>query len=217
MRSGFILVTGFEPFGGFGRNPSAEIATALDGTAIAGCPVVGCVLPVALDGLDAALDRALAGVDPVAVVALGLAGGEAAICLERVAVNLADFSIPDNAGLQVHERKLDPTGPDARATRLPVRAIRERLLGQGIPARLSNSAGTYLCNAVMYRLLGRLLPHVPAGFIHLPHLPAEAARLMADGERDPVPSMALEIQREAVALALAACLEKGRLASDITA
>jgi pyroglutamyl-peptidase len=98
-----------------------------------------------------------------------------------------------------------------------VRAIRERLLGQGIPARLSNSAGTYLCNAVMYRLLGRLPAHVPTGFIHLPHLPAEAARLMAEGERDPVPSMALEIQREAVVAALAACLEKRRLASHITA
>jgi pyroglutamyl-peptidase len=210
-----ILVTGFEPFGGFGRNPSAEIATALDGTSIDGCPVVGRVLPVALDGLDAALERALAGIDPVAAVALGLAGSTPTILLERVAVNLADFSIPDNAGFQARERKLDPAGPDARAARLPLPAIRDVLLARGIPARLSNSAGTYLCNAVMYRLLGRL-PQVPAGFIHLPHLPAEAARLMAEGAGDSVPSMALELQTAAVRIALDLCLENGRAASHIT-
>jgi pyroglutamyl-peptidase len=204
-----ILVTGFEPFGGFGRNPSAEVATALDGTTVASLPVVGRVLPVSLDALDGALAAALDGVDPAAVVALGLASSEAAIRLERVAVNLADFPIPDNAGQQARERKLEPGGPDARATRLPVARIRERLLAAGIPARLSNSAGTYLCNAAMYRLLGRLPAAVPAGFIHLPHLPAEAARLMADGRRDPVPSMALDLQRAAVRAALAACLESG--------
>jgi len=212
-----ILVTGFEPFAGFGRNPSAEIATALDGTAIDGCPVVGRVLPVTLDGLDAALERALSGIDPRAVVALGLAAGAPAICLERVAVNLADFTMPDNAGLRARERKLDPAGPDARVSRLPLRAIREALLARGIPARLSNSAGTYLCNAAMYRLLGRLPQDVPAGFIHLPHLPAEAARLMAEGEGDLVPSMALELQVAAVRAALALCLENQPLEHHITA
>jgi len=212
-----LLVTGFEPFAGFGRNPSAEIATRLDGTEVGGCPVVGRTLPVTLEGLDAALDRALAGIDPVAVMALGLAADEPAIRLERVAVNLADFSIPDNAGLRARDRKLDPQGPDALAARLPLRAIRDALLAHGIPARFSNTAGTYLCNAAMYRLLGRLPPRVPAGFIHLPHLPEEAARLMADSERDPVPSMALDLQVEAVRTALALCLEKGPAAAHITA
>jgi pyroglutamyl-peptidase len=212
-----ILVTGFEPFAGFGRNPSAEIATQLDGTTIAGCPVIGRTLPVALDGLDAALERALAGIDPLAVVALGLAADEAAIRLERVAVNLADFSIPDNAGLRVSDRKLDPAGPDAHASRLPLRAIRAALLARGIPARLSNTAGTYLCNAAMYRLLTRLPARVPSGFIHLPHLPAEAARLMAEGERDSVPSMALELQVEAVRIALALCLETEPAEHHVTA
>ncbi len=212
-----ILVTGFEPFAGFGRNPSAEIAAQLDGTTIDGCAVVGRTLPVTLDGLDAALDRALAGIDPVAAVALGLAADEPAIRLERVAVNLADFSIPDNAGLRASDRKLDPAGPDARASRLPLRAIRDALLARGIPARLSNTAGTYLCNAAMYRLLGRLPARVACGFIHLPHLPAEAARLMAESEREAVPSMALELQVEAVRTALATCLETGRVKHHITA
>ena len=211
-----ILVTGFEPFAGFGRNPSAEIATALDGTAIDGCPVVGRVLPVTLDGLDAALERALSGIDPRAVVALGLAADEPAIRLERVAVNLADFTIPDNAGLRARERKLDPAGPDARVSRLPLGAIRAALLARGIPARLSNTAGTYLCNAAMYRLLGRLPSDMPAGFIHLPHLPAEAARMMAEGEVDLVPSMALELQVAAVRAALALCLENGPVEHHIT-
>jgi pyroglutamyl-peptidase len=100
---------------------------------------------------------------------------------------------------------------------LPLRAIREALLARGIPARLSNSAGTYLCNAAMYRLLGRLPQDVPAGFIHLPHLPAEAARLMAEGEGDLVPSMALELQVAAVRAALALCLENQPLEHHITA
>ena len=178
---------------------------------------VGRILPVALDGLDAALDRALAGIAPRAVVALGLAADEPAIRLERVAVNLADFSIADNAGLRAQRAQARRRRPDARVSRLPLGAIREALLARGIPARLSNSAGTYLCNAAMYRLLGRLPLSVPAGFIHLPHLPAEAARLMAVGERDLVPSMALEMQREAVRIALASCLEKAPRTHHITA
>ena len=199
-----ILVTGFEPFAGFGRNPSAEIATALDGTAIDGCPVVGRVLPVTLEGLDAALDHALSGIDPRAVVALGLAADESAIRLERVAVNLADFTIPDNAGLRARERKLDPAGPDARVSRLPLGAIRAALLARGIPARLSNSAGTYLCNQTMYTTLHALARRghsCRAGFVHLPLLPAMVA---SSGLEQPSMDVGLMVRAIEVALGVVA-------------
>ncbi len=197
-----ILVTGFEPYGGFGLNPSALIAERLDGAAIGDHRVIGRTLPVSLADLDGALDRVLADVDPVLVVALGLASDEPVVRLERFAVNLADFAIPDNDGARVAGRALAPEGPAALAARLPLPAIRDALLARGIPARLSNSAGTYLCNAAMYRLLARLPDAVPCGFIHLPHLPAEAARLMTGNERETVPSMALDLQVEAVRVAL---------------
>src|SRR5262245_25160563 len=99
-----VLVTGFEPYGGLKRNPSAEIARRLDGRRIAGRPVVGRVLPVDIEALDDALDAIFEKVEPVAAVLLGLAPGEAAIRVERVALNLADFVIPDNAGARLADR-----------------------------------------------------------------------------------------------------------------
>ena len=155
-----ILVTGFEPFGGDDLNPSALVARELSGRRIAGAMVASRILPVDLDGLGAALDAALASLPapPLAVVALGLAASEAVIRLERVALNVADFSIPDNAGALPRNRPLEPGGPDGRLSRLPLEAILGALLARGIPARLSETAGLYLCNAAMYRLLGRLPP-----------------------------------------------------------
>jgi pyroglutamyl-peptidase len=203
-----VLVTGFEPFGGYRINPSAELARRLDGARIGAVRVTGRLLPVDLARIDRVLDSLVKQVRPVAVVALGLAAGEAAIRLERFAVNLADFATPDNAGATAHSQILEEDGPAACATRLPLAAIRSALLRAGIPARQSNSAGTYLCNAAMYKLL-RLLPEVvPCGFIHLPHAPAEAARLSAKTGGDPPPSMTLELQLQAVMLALRQTLAK---------
>jgi hypothetical protein len=141
MRS--VLVTGFETFGGHDENPSALVATTLDGREIAGARVIGRILPVDLDGLDAALDAALADQNPDAVLAFGLAGNEAVIRLERVALNVADFGIPDNAGGMRRNAPLEPGGPDARFSRLPLEAILDATLAAGIPARLSDTAGLY--------------------------------------------------------------------------
>ncbi|MFM8679547.1 MAG: hypothetical protein ACKOGH_08050 [Alphaproteobacteria bacterium] len=120
-----VLVTGFEPFDGDEENPSALVARALDGRRIAGAAIRCRLLPVSLDGLDAALDAALGDLSagPRAVIALGLAGGEAVIRLERVALNVADFRIPDNAGALARNLPLEPGGPDARLSRLPLEAI----------------------------------------------------------------------------------------------
>jgi pyroglutamyl-peptidase len=201
------LVTGFEPFGGDAGNPAADIARALDGTRIEGVPVVGCVLPVDMAALDLALAAALRGLDPVAVILLGLAPGEPMIRLERVALNLADFSIPDNAGAVVSDRVLDADSGPALWSRLPLREIQAKLLKAGIPARLSETAGTYLCNAALHRALSILPRRVPCGFIHLPLRPADVAlRLGRDSGAQNLASMALPLQRKAVEIALAATL-----------
>jgi len=202
-----VVITGFEPFGGYASNPSADIARGLDGRRVAGVAVVGRVLPVDMARLDAALAAALRGLDPVAVILLGLAAGEPVIRLERVAFNIADFSMPDNAGSRRVDEPLEARGPAARRSRLPLRAIQAGLLAAGIPARLSETAGTYLCNAAMYRALAKLPARVPCGFIHLPLPPAEvAARLGRDSGAAPQPSMSVSVQRRAVEIAIAATL-----------
>lgn len=212
------LVTGFEPYGGMEHNPSAEIARRLDGTRIAGVPVVGRRLPVDLGAFDRAWRRLLREIDPVAVILLGLAPGEAVIRLERVALNLADFPIPDNAGASVMDRAVDARGATALWSRLPLRDIQRRLLAMGIPARMSETAGTYLCNVAMYRALHSVPRRIPCGFVHLPLLPAQVAIAM---ERklagDPLPggaagdstaaSMAFPFQRRAVEIAIEVTLE----------
>lgn len=210
------LVTGFDPFGGHSVNPSAEIATRLSGREIAGARVVGRVLPVDLLGIDAAIARALAETRPSLVIALGLAASEPVIRLERVALNVADFTTPDNTGAVRRNEPLDPAGPDARFSRLPLEAILTATLAAGIPARLSETAGLYLCNALMYRLLARLPADVPGGFIHLPPLPAQVAGAIRDAggrvaERGAnLASMALELQIRAVEIAVATTLQGHR-------
>ncbi len=177
------LVTGFEPYGGRSLNPSARLASAIDGERIGGLTVVGRTLPVVLDGLAARIDACLAEVQPAAVIALGLSPGEPTIRLERIAVNLADFPLPDNAGAFAADAAIAAAGPTALAATLPLRAIERALLADGIPARLSNSAGTYLCNAALYTLLAaieRRGARVPCGFIHLPYLPQQVAEMLAE-------------------------------------
>jgi pyroglutamyl-peptidase len=212
------LVTGFEPYGGRGRNPAGEVAARLDGMEIAGARVVGRNLPVAFAPLQEMIRAMLAEVDPAVVVGLGLCPGAAVIRLERVALNLADFEIPDNDGLVLIDQPLEAAGTAARLATLPLRRIQDALLEAGIPARLSNSAGTYLCNQALYQFLGALEQRgkaVPCGFLHLPYLPEQVAGLIAEIQtartiqRDrntDLPSMALDTMVEAVRIALAVTL-----------
>ncbi|MBI3709167.1 MAG: hypothetical protein HY246_16045 [Proteobacteria bacterium] len=211
-----VLVTGFEPFGDHDVNPSGEVARRLDGKRIEGHRVVGRVLPVALDVLAENIAASLDEVDPIAVIGLGLAGGEAVIRLERVALNIADFAKPDNAGRRVKDLPLDARDGPALAARLPLRAIQRALLDNGIPARLSNSAGTYLCNATMYGFLAATPRRVPCGFIHLPYLRPQIAAMLADhdgqtgdSESRELASMELVVMRRAIEIALAATLRAG--------
>jgi pyroglutamyl-peptidase len=197
-----VLVTGFEPFGADTQNPSRELAKALDGRAIGGRSVRGLVLPVEHQTAREMVGQALGEPGLGAVVHLGLAGGRARIALERVGVNVMDYTLPDNAGAVIANTPCVPGGPAAYWSTLPLQAIRDRLVADGIPAYLSYTAGTYLCNFTLYTTLHALAERrldVPAGFIHLPYLPAMVA---AHGLEEP--SMDLPLMHRAVAIALAA-------------
>jgi pyroglutamyl-peptidase len=167
-----ILLTGFEPFGGDFSNPSQEIAIALDGHEFETYRVKSLVLPV--DGARAPqqLIKRLEALEPVAVIMLGLARGRLQIALERVALNLLDYRIPDNAGRVHHGQPIVADGPDAYFSTLPVSRILEMWHSSNQPGYVSNTAGLYLCNQVFYTARHHLETHakghVPAGFIHLP-------------------------------------------------
>lgn len=162
-----ILVTGFGPFGRWIENPSGRIAEMLHGRRIGAAHVAGVVLPVVYETAGPRLLAALSDVRPAAVLCLGLGGGTE-IRVERVAINLDD-SGPDNAGEARQDRPIVPGGPAAYFSTLPVREIVQALQAREVPASLSNSAGTFLCNHVMYVALHAR--SAPAGFLHLPPAP----------------------------------------------
>ena len=202
-----VLVTGFEPFDGDELNPSWEVARALDGECIAGAVVAAARLPCVFATSLAALDAAIARQRPCIVLALGLAGSRSAISVERIAVNLVDARIADNALAQPIDEPVVAGGPPAYFTRLPAKAIVADLQRSGIAAELSFSAGSFVCNQVFYGLMHRLRrrPSVAAGFIHLPPLPQQAARYPGSA------AMALDVQcralRQVIALLCAGTAE----------
>ncbi len=194
-----LLLTGFEPFGGETINPSWEVARRLDGASIAGLRVVARQLPCRFGDAAEALGQALRACRPAVVLALGQAGGRSDVSVERVAINVDDARIPDNAGAQPVDAPVAPGGPAAYFSTLPIKAIVAGLRAQGVPASVSQTAGTFVCNHVFYALMHALRdrPTVRAGFVHLPLLPEQAARQPGQ------PSMPLEWMVEAVRAAAA--------------
>lgn len=194
-----ILLTGFEPFGGERLNPSREIVLALDGEPLAGHRIVGAILPVAFASTQALLEALLDEHRPRLVLALGQAGGRGEISLERVAVNLVDARIADNDGLQPIDEAAVADAPGAYFSTLPLKAMQAHLRDLGIPAALSLSAGSFVCNQtffVLAHLLATRWPGVRGGFVHVPWLPEQAARHPGQ------PSMALETMLAGVRAAL---------------
>jgi pyroglutamyl-peptidase len=192
-----ILITGFEPFGGEALNPSREVARALDGRRIAGHRVVGRCLPCAFGSAAGAMQALVDELQPAVVIALGLAGSRSAVSIERVAINLIDARIADNAGAQPIDRPVIDGAPAAYFSRLPVKALHAGLREAGLAAEVSHSAGTFVCNQVFFSLMHRLRAWGPVrgGFIHLPPLPQQAAAHPASRP------MALEEQVRAIHLA----------------
>lgn len=199
-----ILVTGFEPFAGDTANPSQELAKAADGRAVDDCVVRSLILPVQHEAARDAVAGALGAPGLAAIVQLGLAGGRARIALEQVAVNVMDYRIPDNQGDVLRDTPCVAGGLAAHFSTLPLPGMLSELTAEGIPAYISYTAGTYLCNYALYTTLHALAGRgaaIPAGFVHLPYLPAMVA---AHGLEEPsmdigVMARALDIILQVVA------------------
>ena len=193
-----ILLTGFDPFGGENINPSWEAVRSLHGKHIAGHLVVARQLPTEFAASYRLLNEAMNELEPTIVLGVGQAGGRAQLSLERVAINLQDARIPDNAGAQPIDEPVIVDGPAAYFSNLPLKAMLAALHGAGLPAEISHTAGTYVCNHIAYAMLhlASQRPGVRAGFIHIPYLPAQAARLHG------APSMVQAQVEHAIELAL---------------
>ena len=208
-----MLVTGFAPFGGQTVNPSGGIAEALAGQKIAGLTVRADVLPVIGSVSGDRVAELIGRHRPAAVVGFGQANPrETALRIERLAANIRDYAIPDNAGHRVSGEPIVAGAPAAYFTTLPVTLIRDRVRGAGVPCGLSNSAGTFLCNEVLFMTLHHLAgrsPSTPAGFVHVPLLPEQVAGLNRPG-----PSMALETMLRGARAVLEAVAEVLAQAGD---
>ncbi|MCL5995093.1 MAG: pyroglutamyl-peptidase I [Chloroflexi bacterium] len=195
-----VLLTGFEPFGGSPINPSIQAARAIAEMRLEGIDLSTTLLPVDRISGPTTLVLAVETFRPAAVLCLGQTMGRAALSIERVAINLLDFSIADNAGVTVTDEPIVPNGPAAYFATLPVRQMLAAVRDAGVPAELSLSAGTFLCNQVLYSLLHHLAVNgmsIPAGFIHLPALPEQVA-----GRTAITPSMSLDTMIAGVSAAL---------------
>lgn len=191
-----IIVTGFEPFGGETVNPSGQLLELLTAPTD-DVTVTTLLLPVEFLQAGQILTRHLeerSGNDrPDAVICLGQAGGRTSVSLERAAINVMDSATADNSGYQPNDVPVVPNGPAAYFSTLPLRKIQTALRENGIPASLSNSAGTYVCNALMYRLLHWTAQHsvdqiTKGGFVHIPYSMEQAA-----AKTSPPASLPLEI------------------------
>jgi len=195
-----ILVTGFEPFGGHPSNPSEEIAKAVDGRVVGGQVVRAAILPVHHVEAGTAAGHLLREHDPQAVLHVGLAAGRARIALERVAVNVMDYEVADNAGYQARGEPCVAGGPAAYLATLPLPAILEALTRDSIPAYLSNTAGTYLCNQTLYATLHAVSAASSRTLVGFMHVPLSPAMVAASGLDQPSMDPAIGVRAVEVAL-----------------
>lgn len=199
-----VLITGFEPFGGETVNPSWEVVKQLDGAIIDDCRVVARQLPCVFGESLSVLNAAIDALQPSVVLAVGQAGGRVDVTVERVAINVDDARIPDNHGRQPVDVTIVEGGPAAWFSTLPIKAMVAALRESGIPASVSQTAGTFVCNHVMYGVLHKLAdrPEVKGGFIHIPYLPEQAAA------HPGAPSMATQTVKQALEIAITVALRQ---------
>ena len=201
-----VLVTGFEPFGGEARNPSWDVCERLP-AAVAGLRVEACRVPCEFRRAIEVAAQAIERHRPVLVLCLGLAPGRTHMGVERVAINVDDARIPDNAGAQPIDEPVAANGPPAYFATVPVKAMVAAMRAAGVPAEVSNSAGTYVCNHLMYGVLHHLAAtggRVRAGFIHVPFAQEQVV------DRRDTPSIALAAMAAGVEAAIAAAAQRVR-------
>lgn len=199
-----LLLTAFDPFGGESVNPAQE-AVKLVADQIENICIVKCFVPTVFGKSVETVAAAIASERPDAVLCIGQAGGRADLTPERVAINVDDASIADNEGNQPIDTPIFPDGENAYFATLPVKAMVASIREAGIPASLSNTAGTFVCNHLMYGVLYTLqkkYPGVRGGFMHVPFIPSQVK-----GGRN-IPSMSVnDIVRgiEAAICAIGSC------------
>lgn len=207
-----ILVTGFDPFGGEKINPALETIKRLPDT-ILGAQIIKLEIPTVVGKSLAKIKEAVEKENPDAVLSIGQAGGRSEITVERVGINIDDCRIPDNEGNQPIDEPVVKGGPAAYFVTVPIKAIVENIKVHNIPASISNTAGTFICNHVCYGVAHLAAQRTAAGkpmksgFIHIPFLPEQAI-----GKPALTPSMSLETIVSGITHALEAIVEHG---SDI--
>lgn len=185
-----ILITGFDPFGGETINPAYEAVKLLPDK-IAGANIIKLEIPTVFSKSTIAIEEGIKKYNPDVVISVGQAGGRSSVTIEKVAINLAEARIPDNAGEQPMDTPLREDGETAYFTTLPIKAMVQNVREKGFPCHISYTAGTYVCNSVMYQTLyltKKYYPHIKAGFIHVPY---EAGQVV--DKANGTPFMSLEM------------------------
>ncbi len=208
---GRVLLTGFDVFNGASVNSSWQAVQALHNRQISGRRIVAAQLPTVFGDSLRTLETLLDQLRPELVVCVGQAGGRAAISLERVAINVDDAPIADNAGAQPVDAPVAPGAPTAYFSSLPIKALLAALQREGLRAEVSQTAGTFVCNHVFYGLMHRLashpgLRHTRGGFVHVPWLPEQGVPNLP---LDEVISALRTIVRQALAADAAAPAQPG--------
>ncbi|MGL4345744.1 MAG: pyroglutamyl-peptidase I [Cellulosilyticaceae bacterium] len=183
-----VLVTGFDPFGGEPINPALEAVKKLPAR-IGQVEVVVLEIPTVFGKSLEKIEEAIKQHQPDAVLSIGQAGGRFGITPERVAINIDDARIKDNEGNQPVDLAVAEGGENAYFTNLPIKAMVQGMIAEGIPASVSNTAGTFVCNHVMYGVLHMIhtkYPNMCGGFIHVPYIPQQVTT------KPGMPSMSLE-------------------------
>lgn len=198
-----VLLTGFDPFGGESVNPAYQVAMRLHGRVINGVEVVSREVPTVFGKSGQVVSEAIREVRPQAVLCLGQAGGTAVIRVERLAANIDDSSGGDNEGNTASDRPIADDGPAAYWATIPTRKMVQAIREAGIPAVLSYSAGTYVCNHLFYAtshfVAANNLP-IKVGFIHVPYLLEQAARKRgAAGMPEEIIARAIEVAISVIA------------------
>ena len=189
-----IIVTGFDPFGGETINPSIECVKALP--EIEGVELIRLELPTVFKESAKRLNDVIKDVKPDAVLSVGQAGGRAGITMERIAINVDDARIPDNISQQPIDEAIQLDGEAAYFSTLPIKRIVKAIREAGIPAEVSNSAGTFVCNHIMYQALfaaTKADKPFKAGFMHIPFIPEQTTDK---------PSLPLEESTKALQIAI---------------
>lgn len=198
-----ILVTGFDPFGGEHINPAIESVKRLP-KKILGVEIIPLEIPTVIGVSLEKIEEAIKLHDPDVILSIGQAGGRSDISVERIGINVDDCRIPDNAGNQPIDEPIRKDGPAAYFSSLPIKAMVEHISSHGIPASISNTAGTFICNHVLYGvryMVETTYPKKRSGFIHIPFLPQQVA------DKKEVASMQLELIVEGIILAIEAIIQ----------